>query len=103
MEVAGKIAGLVLTLVAAMTIAAGTAAADPWKDESGHGRWIPRYHERHDWNPRRHYREHRFRSAYKEEFRRGNCKIERKWDADEYKEEIKCKRGRWAPAYDDLY
>lgn len=36
-------------------------------------------------------------TAFKEEYRRGRCKIERKWDDDEYKEEIKCKRGR--PVY----
>ncbi|WP_425353241.1 hypothetical protein [Sinorhizobium alkalisoli] len=61
-------------------------------DESGHGRWSPRYEE----HPRRFYREHRHQ-------RRGNCKIERKWDKDEYKEEIKCKRGRRVPVYYDVY
>jgi len=38
------------------------------------------------------------RRAFKEEYRRGGCKIERKWDDDEYKEEIKCKR-RARPIY----
>ncbi|WP_026620861.1 hypothetical protein M728_004833 (plasmid) [Ensifer sp. WSM1721] len=61
---------------------AGSALADPWKDESGHGRW-----RGYDYEPR--YE----RRALKEEYRRGRCKIERKWDDDEYKEEIKCKRG----------
>lgn len=62
----------------------GTAFADPWKDESGHGRWRGDFH----------YGEPRYeRRAFKEEYRRGRCKIERKWDDDEYKEEIKCKRG----------
>ncbi|UWU18068.1 hypothetical protein N2599_22530 (plasmid) [Rhizobium sullae] len=68
----------------ALSVCAGNALSDPWKDESGHGRWReggyydgPRYQQR----------------AYKEEYRRGGCKIERKWDGDEYNEEIKCKRG----------
>ena len=39
------------------------------------------------------------RRAYKEEYRRGRCKVERKWDDHEYKEEIKCKRGWRRPAY----
>ncbi|RVP22516.1 hypothetical protein [Sinorhizobium meliloti] len=72
----------------ALTLCAGNALADPWKDESGHGRWRG-YHD----EPR--YE----RRAYKEEYRRGRCKIERKWDEDEYKEEIKCKRGP-RPAYE---
>ncbi|WEX86601.1 hypothetical protein PZN02_002902 [Sinorhizobium garamanticum] len=72
----------------ALTACAGSALADPWKDESGHGRWR--------WGG--YYDEPRYeRRAYKEEYRRGRCKIERKWDDDEYKEEIKCKRAR--PVY----
>ncbi|MBY3597581.1 hypothetical protein [Rhizobium bangladeshense] len=75
-----------LTLAAAAGVAltawTGNALADPWKDESGHGRWYGNYEG------------HRYeRRAYKEEYRRGGCKVERKWDDDEYKEEIKCKRG----------
>ncbi|PST26209.1 hypothetical protein C7U60_04030 [Mesorhizobium plurifarium] len=66
----------------AIALSAGNASADPWKDESGHGRWRG-YHD----GPR--YEQ----GAYKEEYRRGRCKIERKWDDDEYREEIKCKRG----------
>jgi hypothetical protein len=31
---------------------------------------------------------------------RGGCKIERKWDDDGYKEEVKCKRGWRRPVYD---
>ncbi|PAQ09053.1 hypothetical protein [Mesorhizobium temperatum] len=81
----------------ALPTLAGGAAADPWKDESGHGRWISRYEHREDYRLRRYYRE---RNSYKEEFRRGRCKIERKWDDDEYKEEIKCKRGWRRPIYD---
>ncbi len=94
-----KTIGIVIAVLATVAGQIGTAAADPWKDESGHGRWLPRYEE----HPRRYYREHRYQRAYKEEYRRGNCKIERKWDKDEYKEEIKCKRGRRAPVYYDVY
>jgi hypothetical protein len=61
------------------------AFADPWKDESGQGRWIGRYDYREDYRPRRYYAD-RYRGEYKEEFRRGGCKIERKWEGDEYKE-----------------
>lgn len=67
---------------------AGAALADPWKDESGHGRWRGAATTT---NPAE-------RRAFKEEYRRGGCKIERKWDDDEYKEEIKCKR-RARPIY----
>jgi hypothetical protein len=90
---------MLVTLLAAgiaMTGCVSVAAADPWKDESGHGRWVGRYND-DDHQPRR-YRE-RERYSYKEEFRRGNCKIERKWEGDEYKEEVKCKRGFRRPAY----
>ncbi|MFL5021368.1 MAG: hypothetical protein ACJ8DW_03830 [Microvirga sp.] len=52
------------------------AAADPYKDESGHGK-----------------RRHGGRE-YKEAFWDGRCKVERKWERNgEYKEERKC-RGR---------
>lgn len=58
-------------LLLALASASSVAMADPWKDESGKGR---------------HGRE------YKEEFRDGSCKVERKWKKGEYKEERKCKR-----------
>ncbi|ABR60223.1 hypothetical protein [Sinorhizobium medicae] len=61
----------------------GTAYADPWKDESGHGRWRGGFHFGETRSERR---------AFKEEYRRGRCKIELKWGDDEYKEEIKRKR-----------
>jgi hypothetical protein len=64
--------------VAALTGTATSASADPWKDESGHGRW--RY-ERSDgfrgrdhWRERRAYRyygERPYRRAYREEYRYG--------------------------------
>jgi len=51
------------------------AAADPWKDESGHGR-----------KERREYRE------FKEEYWDGNCKVKREFKKDgEYKEKRECK------------
>lgn len=78
---------------------AGVAAADPWKDESGHGRWIERYEHDRDregfFNRLRHHDQH----AYREEYWEGGCKIERKWDEDGYEEEVKCKRGARPPAY----
>ncbi len=46
----------------ALTMGAGNASADPWKDESGHGRWRS---DRYDSEPRYEQR------AYKEEYRRG--------------------------------
>ncbi|WP_236843308.1 hypothetical protein [Bradyrhizobium icense] len=40
------------------------------------------------------YRAYNMDREYKEEYRRGNCKIERKWERDGgYKEETKCKGG----------
>lgn len=70
----------------AMTLLAGPALADPWKDESGKGRWG--YYDRG-------HRAYNYDREYKQEFRRGNCKIERKWErGGDYKEEIKCKGGR---------
>ena len=54
------------------------ASADPWKDESGHGRG--------------HKHGHR---EYKEEYWDGNCKVERKLEKNgDYKEERKCKGPR---------
>jgi hypothetical protein len=74
-------------LIAALMALPSAAAADPWKDESGKGRWRGEYRD----NSRGHYAR-----EYKEEFRRGDCKIERKWErSGEYKEEIKCKGRGW--------
>lgn len=69
------------------------AAADPWKDESGKGRW---HYEREGGFPGwgYGYAYPRERRTYKEEYRTGNCKVERKWESSgEYKEEVKCKGG----------
>ena len=58
------------------------ASADPYKDESGHGKG------RHG------------HKAYKEEYWDGQCKVERKWEKNGgYKEERKCK-GRQAHRHD---
>jgi surface antigen len=73
-----------LTILAAATLLTwtGVAGADPDKDESGHGRRYGRGEAR----------------EYKEEFRDGNCKIERKWEKNgDYKEEVKCKGDRRGP------
>jgi hypothetical protein len=75
----------ILSLLAIIGLLGGTALAGPWKDESGKYRW--KYHSGSD------YAE--YDREYKEEFRVGNCKIERKWEPDgSYKEERKCK-GAW--------
>jgi hypothetical protein len=68
---------LAVAIAAAVFLTAnGAAFADPDKDESGHGRRYGRGEAR----------------EYKEEFRDGNCKIERKWEKNgDYKEEVKCK------------
>jgi hypothetical protein len=72
----------VLSIVAVALIS-GPALADPWKDESGKGRWG---------YDRGGYRAYNYHREYKQEFYRGPCKIERKWGRNgEYKEETKCK------------
>jgi hypothetical protein len=74
----------VLSIVA-MALMSGPALSDPWKDESGKGRWGPD-------RDRGYYRSYNYDREYKQEYRRGNCKIERKWERDGgYKEETKCK------------
>lgn len=65
----------------------GAANADPWKDESGHGRGRGEY-SRH-WDRDRHEGRER-----KVEYDDGRCKVERKWGkGGEYKEERKCRDG----------
>jgi hypothetical protein len=74
-----------LIAICAATMLSGPALADPWKDESGNGRWG---------REGRGYRAYNMDREYKQEYRRGNCKIERKWERNgEYKEERKCKGG----------
>jgi hypothetical protein len=78
-------------MIAALMALTVPAAADPWRDESGKGRWRGDYREDYGGGYRGYYAR-----EYKEEFRRGDCKIERKWQRDgDYKEEIKCKGRRW--------
>ena len=84
--------------------AATNASADPWKDESGHGRWHKGYERSERYSGRRHrYDDNRWqRRAFKEEYDDGFCKIERKWERNgEYKEERKCRGGY--PAYGYRY
>lgn len=58
------------------------AAADPWEDESGHGRGY--------------YGGHYEGGDHKQEYWDGNCKVERKWKGNgDYKEERKCKGPRY--------
>lgn len=87
-----------LIAVCAATILSGPALADPWKDESGKGRWSEGrggYAESRRYGEGRGgYGAYNMDRDYKEEYRRGNCKIERKWERDGgYKEETKCKGG----------
>jgi hypothetical protein len=85
---------LFLAACAAIVIGVGSAAsADPWKDESGKGRWRGEYRD----DDRGSYA--RDRREYKQEFRYNGCKVERKWERNGgYKEEIKCDgRRREAP------
>ena len=66
---------LLPTLFLALPI---SVLADPWKDESGHGKG--RGHDRRE---------------FKEEYWDGNCKVERKLEKNgDYKEERKCKGPR---------
>lgn len=59
------------------------ASADPWKDESGHGR--------HGHGNKK----------FKEEYRDGNCTVKRKFGKDgEYEEERKCKGQRYSGGYE---
>jgi hypothetical protein len=70
-------------IVLGAALLAGPALADPWKDESGKGRWG---------GDRRYDRSYNYDREYKQEYRQANCKIERKWERDGgYKEETKCK------------
>lgn len=58
-----------------------SVSADPYKDESGHGR---------GYKGQRYYG-----GEQKEEYWEGGCKVERKWErSGEYKEERKCPGGR---------
>ena len=86
MKVLGWTAALSLVLVGW----AGSASADPHKDESGKGRWRGSYERSYDG----YERPRRERRAFKEEYDDGRCKVERKLEkSGEYKEEVKCRNG----------
>src|SRR3712207_5949322 len=86
---------------------AGTALADPDKDESGKGRERGAYATAYSGVPgfgpeeedllrndgyERPRRERRAEREFKEEYDDGNCKYERKMEkSGEYKEEVKCR------------
>ena len=92
MKVLGWAAALSLILVGW----AGSASADPDKDESGKGRWRGGYERSYDG----YERPRRERRAFKEEYDDGRCKVERKWEkSGEDKEEVKCRPGARANRY----
>jgi hypothetical protein len=75
---------------------AGSASADPDRDESGKGRWRGGYERSYD-GPGRGCGYERLRGerrAFKQEYDDGRCKVERKLEkSGEYKEEVKCRGG----------
>ncbi len=90
--------GLAWTAALSLIVAgwAGSASADPHKDESGKGRWRGGYERSYE-GPARRYGDERLRRerrAFKEEYDDGRCKVERKLEkSGEYKEEVKCRSG----------
>jgi hypothetical protein len=77
---------LVMAALALAVAVPNVAAADPWKDESGKGRWRDGYARfDRDWDEDRKFK---YRSA-------DGCEIERKWKKGEYEEKVKCKPGRY--------
>ncbi len=58
------------------------AAADPWKDESGNGKYEREYE-----------REYKYKEERKREYRSGDCKYEYKVDKNGNKEETNCGTG----------
>ena len=72
--------------IAALAVAVAVpqmATADPWKDESGKGRW-----RGGDYGWGESERKFKFRSP-------DGCEVERKWKKGEYEEKVKCKPGRY--------
>ena len=88
-----RVLGLVGCLVLALS---GNAMADPWKDESGKGKWRGGYggYERYGGygggGPRD--RKMKIRTS-------DGCEVERKWKKGEYEEKVKCKPGRYGYRY----
>ncbi|MPZ38407.1 MAG: hypothetical protein GEU95_10110 [Rhizobiales bacterium] len=81
---------LSLAICAAIALATGGAvSADPWKDESGRGRWRSEYR---DYNRDAYAQQRR---EYKEEFYHQGCKVKRERKRDgSYKEEVECEGRR---------
>lgn len=72
---------------------AGSASADPWKDESGKDRWRG-YERGYDYRDPGYERPRRERRSFKQEYDDGYCKYERKLEkSGKYKEEVKCREG----------
>ncbi len=75
---------------------AAPAFADPWKDESGHGRYSrPYYYDCGPYGcpPAGHAPRYKYKSerkGYKYEWKSGDCKYEFKAGRKGYKEEYKC-------------
>ena len=71
----------------ALALSGGAALADPWKDESGKGKWrgggYGGYERYGGWHGP-HDRKIKMRSA-------DGCEVERKWKKGEYEEKVKCK------------
>ncbi len=94
---------MAVLLAVPVALATGPAAADPWKDESGNGKYEHEYEREYKHKEER----KRDRHGYKYEWQDGNCKYEYKKGKHGYKEERKCKGGArytggpppWAPAH----
>ena len=78
--------------IALLALSLGTtvALADPWKDESGKGRWRT-YDRFGGWEGSRE-RKVKLRTS-------DGCEVERKWKKGEYEEKIKCKPNRYGYRY----
>jgi hypothetical protein len=91
--------GVLLASCVALAVWPGTTSADPWKDESGHGKWRESYQRGFDdWrgedDGRDYRRERRRRADHRADYRpRAFCKVKRKAGDDQYKEEWKCRGG----------
>jgi hypothetical protein len=91
---------IMIRQVAAAVLAigiAGPVSADPWKDESGKGRWRGGGYDQRmyggDWDRPRD-RKMKYRTA-------DGCEVERKWKRGEYEHKVKCKnRGQRYGSYD---
>ncbi|MDN3721965.1 hypothetical protein QW131_29240 [Roseibium salinum] len=93
-----------LMTVAGMALVSATGALPPIRGrmKAATGGWGGGYDTHSPYQPKVYYRE-RGRRSYKQEFRRGGCKIEREWDDGKYKEEVECDRAYRPPAYGYFY